>query len=314
MHGAGNYVLGRKTTAARLLQLEGLAIGLAGLGAGLLFVSGSARDFVGPGAALALAGAGLFSVSFAADLYSVSAPAGGLGRDPGWVPVFESELGYRYVFDPHLDYRNFVVSGLTGRFGRLRISPSLWSAPENANQLAGVEVAYRLLGPVPNSHCNDGSFVDIASAFSEHRFGFESFGLTIGEASVEGRWDLVEYDPNPAGAFVDYQIGAATQLYHWESSPDDDISSTILLARFGFGVYLGDRTPRGGYVRAYYDHRNDGIAGGVLATGLGTGAGGHFGLEGHYYFTEHWGALVDTQVGSALVVGASGLFRFGGVE
>ncbi len=307
VHGAGSYALGHRTTALRLLQLEALGIGLAALGTGLLYASGSARDFEGPGATLALAGAGLFTVSFAADVYSVLTPSDGLGRDPGWTPLLEGELGYRYVYDPHFDYRNFVVSGLTGRLGQFRVAPSLWSSPENANQVARVDGAYRLHGPTPNSRSESGSFIDVDVAFAAHRFGFEGFRVTTGEAAIEGRWDLATYDPQLTGAFVDYGIGAATQLHHWDSG--DEIASTLLLVRVGFGVYVGDQSPRGGYVRAYYDHRHDGLAGGMPAFGIGRDPPGHFGLEGLYYFTESWGGLVDARIGSALVLGASGLFR-----
>ncbi len=312
VHGAGSYALGRKTTALRLVQLEALGIGLVALGTGLLFASGSTQDFEGPGATLALAGAGLFTVSFLADVYSVTTPSGGLGRDPGWTPLLEGEVGYRYVYDPHFDYRNFVVSGLTGRLGQFRLSPSLWSSPENANQRARVEGAYRLYGPTPDSRSESGSFVDVDVAFTSHRFGFEGFRVTTGEASLQGRWDLATYDPHLTGAFVDYGVGAATRLHHWDSG--DEIASSLLLLRVGFGVYLGDQSPRGGYVRAYYDHRHDDLAGGMPAFGVGRDPPGYFGLEGLYYFTESWGALVDARLGSAMLLGASGLFRFGGDE
>jgi hypothetical protein len=312
VHGAGSYALGQRTTALRLLQLEAFGLGLAALGTGLLYASGSARDFEGPGATLALAGAGLFTVSFAADVYSVLTPTGGLGRDPGWTPLLEGELGYRYVYDPHFDYRNFVVSGITGRLGQFRVSPSLWSSPENANQRARVDGAYRLHGPTPNSRSESGSFIDVDVAFTVHRFGFEGFRVTTGEAALEGRWDLASYDTHLTGTFVDYGVGAATRLHHWDSG--DEVASSLLLVHVGFGVYVGDQSPRGGYVRAYYDHRHDDLAGGMPAFGIGRDPPGHFGFEGLYYFTESWGGLVDARLGSALVLGASSLFRFGGEE
>ena len=58
----------------------------------------------------------------------------------------------------------------------------------------------------------------------------------------------------------------------------------MLLARFGFGMYLGDPAERGGEVVVYYDHRHDDFAAGLKLTGLGSGIPGHFGAEARYYF------------------------------
>ncbi len=312
LHGSGSYVLGRTQTAKRLLLLQGVGLGLLAFGGGILVTTGAARDFVGPAAAMSAAGVGLFSVSWLGDLYSVTAPVDGWGRDPGWTPNLETELGYRYVYDPSFPYRNFVVNAITARTGALRLTPSLWASPENANERFRTELAYRLRGPEPDQRSASGTFFDLEVAFTNHRYGQEGFALTTYEASLEGRWDLSDYDEHLRGAFVDFSLGAASQIYSWEVVPDDSISSTLLLAGFGFGVYLGDRSPEGGFVRAYYDHRHDDYAAGTLATGLGSGVIGHFGLEGLYYLSEHWGVRAEAQLGSALVVGASGLFRFGG--
>jgi hypothetical protein len=65
-------------------------------------------------------------------------------------------------------------------------------------------------------------------------------------------------------------------------------------------------------VRAYYDHRHDGFAAGLLTPGLGSGVIGHFGLDGVYYLSRYWGLRAEAQIGAAAVAGLSGLFRFGG--
>lgn len=312
VHGSGNLVLGRTETAGRLLLLQGVSIGLLGAGAAIIVGTGAARDYVGLGASLAIVGGGLFTSSMLADLYSVLAPAGGLGRDPGWLPFLEAELGYRYVYDPQFDYRNFAVNRLHARLDGWRLSPSLWASPDDANQRFRVELAYRFFGPRPDGRQANGNFVEAEVAFTEHRFGFEDFGLTTFEASVKGRWDLATYDSHLAGSFVDLSLGLANQLYDFGPVPDGVQSSRLLLGGFGFGLYLGDQNPTGGYVRVYYDHRHDGFAAGTLASGVGSGAIGHFGVDGLYYFTRHWGVRAEAQRGAAFVVGASGLFRFGG--
>ena len=88
----------------------------------------------------------------------------------------------------------------------------------------------------------------------------------------------------------------------------------MLLARFGFGAYLGEQSPSGGYVLAYYDHRHDGYAGGLLNLGVGSGVAGHLGLESVYYFDDHYGLELEAQFGSAWVAGLSARFRAGGAR
>lgn len=312
IHGSGNFVLGRKQTAGRLLLLQGVGIGLLGVGGAVIIGTGAARDYVGSGAALAILGGGLFTTSALADLYSVLAPQGGFGADPGWVPILVTELGYRYVYDPQFAYRNFAVNRLDARVEQWRLSPSLWASPDDANQRFRTELAYRFVGPRPGSALDDGSFAEAELAFTEHRFGFEDFRLTTFEASVKARWDLATYDPYLAGSFLDFSLGLANQLHDFGPVPDGVTSSRLLLGGFGFGVYLGKQQPLGGYVRVYYDHRHDGFAAGMLASGVGSGAIGHFGLDGVYYFARHWGVRADAQLGAAAVLGVSGLFRFGG--
>lgn len=312
IHGSGNLVLGRTQTAGRLLLLQGLSIGLAGAGAAIIVGTGAARDYVGLGASLAIVGGGLLTTSLLADLYSVLAPTGGLGAGPGWVPILEAELGYAYVYDPQFAYRNFAVNRLHARLDGWRLSPSLWASPNDANQRFRTELAYRFFGPRPESRHANGNFAEAEVAFTEHRFGFEDFRLTTFEASVKARWDLGTYDSYLAGSFVDLSLGLANQLYDFGPVPGGVSSSRLLLGGFGFGLYLGDQNPTGGYVRVYYDHRHDGFAAGTLAGGVGSGAIGHFGVDGVYYFARHWGVRAEAQRGSAMVLGASGLFRFGG--
>lgn len=312
IHGTGNYVLQRQQTALRLLLLQGVGLGLLGIGGTVIAATGAARDFVGPGAALAIVGGGLFTSSALADLYGVLAPPGGLGVDPGWVPRFEAELGYRYVYDPQFAYRHFLVNGLHGRLGQFRLSPSMWASPDTAHERLRAELAYRFFGPVPGSMRTDGSYLEVEAAYTDQRFGFEEIALRTVEASVEMRWDLSTYDPFLAGSFLDFGLGVANQIHDFGPGVPGQQSFTMLLGGFGFGVYLGDQWPQGGYVRAYYDHRHDGFAAGLLAPGLLSGVLGHFGLEGRYYFTEHWGLRAEAQVGSALVTGISAVFRAGG--
>ncbi|MBN1605815.1 MAG: hypothetical protein JW940_04240 [Polyangiaceae bacterium] len=312
VHGAGSFVLGRPCTARRLLAAEGIGIGLLAVGGGAIVLSGAARDIVGPAAALSIAGLGLFSLSALADLYSVTAPQGGWGKAPTGVPRWETSLGYRYVYDPQFSYRHFLVDTMHVRAGRWRLSPSVWMSSDDANERMRLVTALRPWGPTPDERARDGSFADAEFALTHHRFAREGFDITTVEAFALGRFDLERFDAGLSGSFADFGVGAATQVYDWETDAGNRQSTTMLLARFGFGAYLGKQAPSGGHVLVYYDHRHDGYAGGFLNLGVGSGVAGHFGLQSVYYFDDRYGLQLEAQLGSAWVAGLSARFRAGG--
>src|SRR5690606_15795128 len=82
VHGAGHWLAGDDETAKLLLVAAGLGHGGLLLGGGRLALSGASRHFVGPTAALSVAGAGLFVTSCLADIYGVTVPRGGPGARP----------------------------------------------------------------------------------------------------------------------------------------------------------------------------------------------------------------------------------------
>ncbi|HEX6245763.1 MAG TPA: hypothetical protein VFZ61_32790, partial [Polyangiales bacterium] len=82
----------------------------------------------------------------------------------------------------------------------------------------------------------------------------------------------------------------------------------MLLARFGFGVYVGSG-PRSGEAQLYYDHRHDDFAAGLGVKGIASGPLGHFGLSGRYYVTQAWGASALIELGSAVVAGLNLCYR-----
>ncbi len=85
-----------------------------------------------------------------------------------------------------------------------------------------------------------------------------------------------------------------------------------LLARWAYGVWIGRPTASGApwaEVSGFYEHRHDGYAGGLKMPGLFSGVLGSFGGRALAWLTEDVGALVEGQVGSALVLGGSVLVR-----
>ena len=66
--------------------------------------------------------------------------------------------------------------------------------------------------------------------------------------------------------------------------------------------------PRG-EVALYYDHRHDDFAAGLKMPGLGSGVPGHIGARGHAFLTRAFGMKAELEAGSAILGGASLLFR-----
>jgi hypothetical protein len=309
LHGTGNLVLGRTDTALRLATLEGAGVLLIGSSMYMLFGTGGARDFAALGAVGAVSGAGLFSTSWLADVYSVAAPRGGWGRGAGRAPWWEAEVGYAYVYDPRFEYRSFLVSGFDLRVDRVRLSPTLWSSPDDSSARRSLAFAYRTVGPTRAGRVRDGTYLDLEAAATDHRLPRDRFAVTTVEWMVSGRLDLARLDENLAGSFGELGLGTAYQVMRFDGAPDASTGSAVLLARQGFGIYVGDQERSGGEWTFYYDHRHDTLAGGLLGLGIGSGVAGHLGLEGVHYLDRHWGLSARFELGSAVVTGLSARFR-----
>ena len=127
VHGAGHYARGETATAKNLLLMEGIGLGLF-LGGGVtLFATGASRYFVAPAATAAITGFGLFSTSYLADIYGTVSRDGDAALSRQRPPArFETELGYRRVYDPEFAYTDFMVERISRQIGSFRLSPSGW--------------------------------------------------------------------------------------------------------------------------------------------------------------------------------------------
>jgi hypothetical protein len=313
LHGAGHFAAGERGTAWRLLGWE--AVGLAAIvgGIGGLAVTGSSPRTTPLFIPMAVAGVGLFGTTAASDLYGVLAPSGGLGVPRAIEPWIEAEAGARYIRNPVFSYRSFLVAAVDVRSGALRVSPSAWVGAVHDNARLRLAGAYRLVGPRPTrapAADNNGSYIDAETALTHHRYGTERFAITTGEISLGARLDLGRTAPSLLGSFVEGGVGYAAGAITYVGITSEETS--LLLARFGWGCYVGRRPDRRGEVLLYYDHRHDDFAAGLKTRGLGSGPAGHFGLRARGYLSARWGAVIDGQIGSAYVIGASILVRGGG--
>jgi len=313
LHGSGHYVMQDKQTARRLLAVEGAGLGMIVVGGVPIVITGASRYLVGPAAGLTVLGMGLFSMSLFSDIYGVSVPASSRGEVPLTVPVIESQLGYRYVYDPLFAYRNFVVHGFDLRHGAWRLSPSAWHAIDDRNERWRVMGAYRFIGPrTPGfSSAKTASFLEVEAGWTRHAFLTEGFGTGTAEVSLAGRWDLQQLDPKLKGAFWDFGAGVGFHTIDYGLRGVPNETSALLMARFGFGAWIGRGARKAGEVSTYYDHRHDDYAAGMKIPGLGAGVAGHIGFSGKVYLTENFGLVGVVEGGSAWLGGLSIAYRSG---
>jgi hypothetical protein len=261
VHGTGSWVLGREQTGARLLVVEAGGLSLIFASLATLFYTGAARHFAAPAAVGAVAGMGLFSISWQADLYAAVAPPGGWGRAATRAPAWESELGYRHVVDPRFQYSNFLVTALTARSDRVRFSPALWASADDSNFRLRLEAAYRFWGPTRAAPAADGSYeatsFEVADADSTssplllQRF---AFGVYEGDLSrAGGEWSM----------YYDHR--------------HDDYAGGLLMAGLGSGV-----AGHIGFAGHHFFDRNWGFG-----VAFEVGSACVAGLSGLF---RHWGA------------------------
>jgi hypothetical protein len=305
LHGTGHFVAGDRGTGWRLLAMEGAGLGLTAAGFGTLVATGASRHLSAPIFALPVAGVGLVLLSWLADVQGVAMPAGWRGTPALETPLLEARLGTRYVYDPTLKYGTLIGPGADLRWGRLRLSPGAWIATSGGNLRLELEGAWRAVGARPSWPAADGSSVDVVAGLVHHRFPHESFELTVLEAGARGRFDLRRLAASLQGSFAEWGLGLGWALTHYRVGAHETDADGLLLARFGYGLYLGHAAE----VLLYYDHRHDDYAGGAKLTGLGSGAAGHAGLAAAWFFLPRWGVRLEAQAGAAYLGGLSLVHR-----
>jgi len=317
IHGSGHYALGQKKTALALLITEGVGLALLVGGLTTVLASGNSRDLAGPAVAATVLGSGLVLASFGADLYgTLATDSGALDQIPRAPARFESEVGYRYVADPHFRYGHFLVESLTLRRGYFRLTPSAWFAIDASNVRYRVEGAYRALGLEPGELGKYDDHLDFVLGGVHQRFLPERFQRSTIDFAFDTRFDFAHFGDTLRGSFIDLALGygLAKVTYDIQGFRVPADNDELLLMRVGLGITLRGRAARGSEARVYYDHRHDDYAAGFLTPGRISGVFGKFGADLRWFFTPSLGVLFDAQVGSALVGGASLLLRDGALR
>ncbi len=299
VHGAGHFVAGQPAIGRRLLFVEGVGLGMAVSSLAVIAATGASRRTVAPLAMMTVTGVGLFALSALADIYGVVAPPGGFGAPLRALPWIETSAGVRGVHDPQFRYGAVVDQAIDVRASRMRVRLEAMQAPGGAFFRNAALVSGRLIATP------DHSFVDLEAGLSERAYRRDGFHVTTAELRLASRLNLEHFAATMRGSFVELLLGAAIASYRYAAggvTADD-----LLLARVGYGVYLGAASE----VSLYYDHRRDTIAGGGLLSGIGAGYVGYFGLDARWFLDPRWGVAFDARIGGAYIAGASLIFRQG---
>ncbi len=303
VHGAGSLTGCHRLTGRRLGIAQGVGFGMLLVSGTGLALTGASRRTVAPFAMIGIPGVGAFLISWLADVYASVTDGRARGR-PGPNVPWELRLGYRYVHDPHFDHGSFLGAGVSAWLGRQRLFAEADVALDANTQRTHLGIARRLLGGTGR-----GSSLEVTLAATYQRFGGDGFSTLSGELELGGRVDLEDVAPALVGSFVEGSLGLGLQGIGYETAGGgvSEDAHGLLLARVGWGVYLA----RQGEVVLAYDHRRDGLEGGLSVDSVGAGNLGFLELTGRGYFggAPRWGLAADVTVGSAWLVGLSLLHR-----
>jgi len=306
VHGAGSWVVGDRTAARRLALAEAAGLTVAAVGGVPLALTYGSRRLATVSIPLVVAGSGVVVVGWLADMW-VAAGGARIAGAPRRLEPWAVELGTTWVRDPVLGGRGFARLGAVWQLGPLRLAPEAMISVDDDEQRLELLGAWRLVGAAPCGEVaiGDGSHVELRAAIRGDRAGDEGFSLATVEAYGHGRLDLARVAAGLDGTFAELATGLGLELAAYRADGVD--ANDLLVARFGFGVYLG----RGrGELTAWYDHRRDDLAGGLVASR----ASGFFGSVGSTVdvgLVDGWALTAELQVGSAWV-GTLAVRRRGG--
>lgn len=293
VRGAGSWIAGEHRAAKRLAATG--AIGSAALLVGGLPIrlSGGSPYTIWPGVPLGVSGTGLFLSSWLADIW-VAAGGAQQAATAVALPPWSIEAATTWQHDA---YRERALLGAAGHLelGRLGLDAGGYVDARNASRSGQLGARWRLCGPAATGRqISDGSRVVVRGAARLDRDDDDRVTVAAVEAEATGRLDLERLDPATRGNFLELSAGGGvTRTSYPQGHHGRD---AILLAGFAWGAYLGDR----GEVRLFYDHRRDGLVGG-LAAARAAGFVGSVGTTAELRIHGPWAVLCRLQIGHAWV-------------
>jgi hypothetical protein len=259
----------------------GLGVGaVGGIPLGVLYGSDRVTPWAVP---FAVAGSGILISSGAGAIWALVDGADRAGV-PGALAPVQVDAGLVWVADPLLAPSALARVGGAWHTGRLRLAPHALFAVDDDEQRVVLDAGWRTYDTI-----------EARATATYDRLGANGFTLYTVEATARGRLDLARLHSRLRGAFVDGELGYGVEHVAYA---DGTIEATdVLVARFGFGSYVGCGR---GEVSGWYDHRRDDLAGGFPAW-RAAGFFGSVGVSGAYDVSRRWGVVAEAQFGSAVV-------------
>jgi hypothetical protein len=293
VRGAGSWVVGERRAARRLAATGGVGLAALIVGGAPIAATGSNPYTIWPGVPLVVGGTGLFLSSWLADIW-VAAGGRRVEPRPLAMPPWSLDAGTTWLHDAYRERALLTAAGHV-ELGRLGLDGGGTLDAGGASRSGEAGVRWRLRGPAASGHTvADGSRLVVRAALRLDRDDDDRVGTATAETELAGRLDLGRLDPAVDGSFVELSVGAGVVRTAYPMDRHD--LDAILLAGFAWGAYLGDR----GELRLFYDHRRDGLAGG-LAASHAAGFLGSFGASSELRITGPWAVRGQLQVGNAWV-------------
>jgi len=293
LHGTGSWIVREKKPAKTLVEVE--LVGLAGIAAGGLLVGGTGGNpyTIWPGVPILLAGSGLFFTSWATDIW-VAAGGSRIEAASRALAPWSVEAGTTWQHDAYRN-RALLRGGGHLELGRVRVGALALIDAGGAAKLGEGDVRVRIFGaPATGEVIGDGSRLLARVGGRVHRDDDDEMTQIVGELEVIGRLDLARLDAAFAPSFVEASTGVGVARVAYERM-ETEIASE-LLGTFGWGVYLGTR----GEAMLFYDHRRDGLVGGLPAW-RASGFVGSLGARADVRVYGPWALHAELGVGNAWV-------------
>lgn len=287
VHGAGSYVARENRPALKLAIAEGAGIVMMAVAGGFVGGTGGNAYVIVPGVPILIAGTGLFLQSWLTDIY-VAAGGARFERGPRAAAPFLIEVGTTWQYAA---YHERALARARGEVALGPISVAADASLGSDAKLARLDVRGRV-------------WREVTVRVGSRLFRDDDDNVTqwTSELEVGARVDLAPIDEMFDGTFVELSTGiAAARVTYARTTHEWD---SLLLGRFAWGAYLG----RSGEALLYYDHRRDGLAGGIAAS-RAAGFIGSFGGIVEHRVIGPWNARAELQIGNAWLTTIGVVYR-----
>lgn len=286
LRGAGSWLVGEKRAAKRLAigTVGGLVI--AGAAGGLIGQSGG-NPYTTAAVPLVLVGAGALLTSWVEDIW-IAAGGPSISEGPRAEVPWSLELGEVWQ---HGEYRERLLQrgAASIAYGRFGASTAGLIDTNGEAWLVFADLRARVFGSALR-----GDWINVRTGGRLQRDRADRVTQLVGELEVSGRLDLTRFERAFRGTFVELSAGLGFDRVTYNSMVSE--VDSLLLGRFLWGAYI----PARGEFTVYYDHRRDGLAGGIDAW-RASGFMGSFGVAADVRIDGPWALRGEFQLGGSYV-------------